>query len=183
MQNESMQSNEARRGVRFKDRMRRLLIFFAIVVVWLIVDRLTKMWADVGQVGMLLGGPFIGLVEFRLVHNTGAAWGLFGESTVALGILSVIVCLIILAYVVFGKGINLCQTVGLALVFAGGIGNSIDRFTNGYVVDFINTVFISFPTFNVADIGVTCGVVIFFIGVLLQERTGSASSTNSGELL
>ena len=56
--------------------------------------------------------------------------------------------------------INVVQTLGIALIAAGGIGNAIDRFSQGFVTDFIAVTFVDFPVFNVADIGVTCGVVI-----------------------
>lgn len=52
------------------------------------------------------------------------------------------------------------QLFSIGVVVAGGIGNAIDRFVTGYVVDFICFDFINFPVFNIADIGVTCGVVI-----------------------
>lgn len=77
-------------------------------------------------------------------------------------------CILILGYFLWQRK-DLCalEVVGLALVFAGGIGNAIDRFVLGYVVDYINFTFIDFPVFNIADIGVTCGIVLFLIGCLL----------------
>ena len=53
---------------------------------------------------------------------------------------------------------------------SGGLGNAIDRFSQLYVVDFIDFTFIDFPVFNVADIGVTCGFVLLVIGYLLATR-------------
>ena len=47
-----------------------------------------------------------------------------------------------------------------AIVFAGAMGNFIDRVFRGYVVDFIYFSLIDFPTFNVADIYVTCGITV-----------------------
>ena len=77
---------------------------------------------------------------------------------------------------------NILELVGLSLVFAGGVGNAIDRFALGYVVDFINTTFMSFPVFNVADIGVTCGVVLFLAGTFISlaesENTESEDNPN-----
>ena len=71
--------------------------------------------------------------------------------------------------------VNACQTVGIALIVAGGIGNAIDRFMQGYVVDFIEFSFIDFPVFNVADIGVTCGFVLLFIGLFLSLKNEKKS--------
>ncbi len=50
------------------------------------------------------------------------------------------------------------------------MGNALDRFTLGYVVDFIEPVFIDFPVFNIADIGVTCGVVLVLVSMLVALR-------------
>ena len=143
-----------------------------IVAVWLAIDQATKVFFDSNwEPGDAIAGPFLGLVQFRLVHNTGMAWGLFGDSTFALGVVSVAVCVVLVAYfVVAGARMNAGQVMGLALVVAGGIGNAIDRFTLGYVVDFIEFSFFDFPVFNVADIGVTCGFVIFIAGMWLSWR-------------
>ena len=62
---------------------------------------------------------------------------------------------------------------------AGGIGNALDRFTLGYVVDFIEPVFIDFPVFNVADIGVTCGFVLFLAGMLLSWHRGDRADAQA----
>ena len=69
----------------------------------------------------------------------------------------------------------------IALIVAGGLGNALDRFTLGYVVDFVDTVFISFPTFNVADIGVTCGFVLFFAGMLWSMRKDAPAKEVASE--
>jgi signal peptidase II len=55
--------------------------------------------------------------------------------------------------------------LGLGLVAGGAIGNAIDRALTGRVVDFIHTLFIEFPLFNVADSAITVGAVLF--GVVL----------------
>jgi hypothetical protein len=49
---------------------------------------------------------------------------------------------------------------------AGAVGNGIDRFTMGYVVDFFNFVWIRFPVFNVADVAINIGVACLLIGLL-----------------
>ena len=77
------------------------------------------------------------------------------------------------------------QVVGAALVVAGGLGNAFDRFALGYVVDFIEPVFIDFPVFNVADIGVTCGFVLFLVGVIVswrhEDRLSAELAASDGE--
>lgn len=151
-----------------RKRGRAVVLFGCLAGLWLAVDMATKSFFNGSFApGDVVTEPIAGLFRFRLVHNTGAAWGMFGDSTFALGVMSVIVCAVLLVYLVVGsKTMNTGQIVGLAVVFAGGIGNAIDRFTLGYVVDFIDFTFIDFPVFNVADIGVTCGFVIFIASML-----------------
>lgn len=152
-------------------RRRNLCVFAAVVLLWLAADIATKAVCNGYGLGEVIAGPFLGLVQFRLAHNTGAAWGMFGDSTFALGVMSLLVCAALTAYLVAtAKRANLAEVIGVALVVAGGLGNALDRFTLGYVVDFIDTTFIEFPTFNVADIGVTCGFVLFFAGMLWGMR-------------
>ncbi|WP_288071429.1 signal peptidase II [Adlercreutzia caecimuris] len=152
-------------------RRRNLCVFAAVVLLWLAADIATKAVCNGYGLGEVIAGPFLGLVQFRLAHNTGAAWGMFDDSTFALGVMSLLVCAALAAYLIAtARRANLAEVIGIALVVAGGLGNALDRFTLGYVVDFIDTTFIEFPTFNVADIGVTCGFVLFFAGMLWGMR-------------
>ena len=153
--------------------LNKIVLFAALAIAWIALDQWTKSafagLAPGDSLGVVLGG----LVNLMLVHNTGAAWGIFANSTIALGVFSLVVVVVLLGYFIFNVRImNYVQTVGFALICAGGIGNAIDRFVQGYVTDFIAVTFIDFPVFNVADIGVTCGVVILIIGMLFASREG-----------
>ena len=152
-------------------RLRNMAVFAVVAVAWLVLDFSSKAYFNTYEAGQLISGPYLGVFDFRLVHNTGAAWGLFGDATFALGVLALAVCALIVVYLlVIDPALPLAGVIGGALVFAGGIGNAVDRFTLGYVVDFIEPVFIDFPVFNIADIGVTCGVVLFVIALLWGSR-------------
>ena len=152
----------------------KIALLVVIAVAWVALDQWTKSFfvgvSPNTSFGLVLGG----LVDIFLVHNTGAAWGIFAGNTVALGWFSVTVVAVMLVFF-FWKAdeINLMQTVGIALIAAGGVGNAIDRFVQGFVTDFIAVTFIDFPVFNVADIGVTCGVVILVIGFFLEAKNES----------
>ncbi len=153
----------------------KLALFMGVSLVWLVLDRITKIWADGAEPGTVLVEDIGGLFEFVLVHNTGAAWGMFSNSTFALGIFSLVVCAVILVVLCtyIRKEGNLLQVFFLACVFAGGLGNAIDRMAYSYVIDFINAKFISFPVFNVADIGVTCGIVLFMLATFIHDSQRS----------
>lgn len=146
---------------------KKVLLFVVVAVVWLCVDVFTKAIANSYDKGEVFWGPFAGLVQFRLAYNTGAAWSVFSDSAFALGIVSLVLIAVIAGVIFFFSDyVSLFGAAMLGLVFAGGLGNALDRFILGYVVDFIQVLFISFPTFNVADIGVTCGIVLFVVSML-----------------
>ena len=60
------------------------------------------------------------------------------------------------------------ETLLLGVVIGGGLGNLADRLVNGYVIDFI--VLGPIPVFNVADIGITVGLVLLFATIVLSSR-------------
>ena len=60
--------------------------FFIIVCVWVLLDQFTKSLFSGMQPAGVLAGPFAGLIDIRLVHNTGGAWGICSGNTTALGV-------------------------------------------------------------------------------------------------
>ncbi|MDO4290768.1 MAG: signal peptidase II [Eggerthellaceae bacterium] len=163
-----------------------IAVFLVVALAWVLLDVATKRHFNAFVPGELVGGPYAGIFQLRLVHNTGAAWGIFDDATFALGVFSLVVCGVVLAYALASaKSSSPLLTGALALVFAGGVGNALDRFTLGYVVDFIEPVFIDFPVFNVADIGVTCGIVLVLVALLWEwrhaEDTAGNDSREGGE--
>ena len=77
------------------------------------------------------------------------------------------------------KEASVLETVGLALIFAGGLGNMIDRLVRGYVVDFVEPLFIDFPNFNIADAGITCGIICVLIAFLIKFFAASKYAEHS----
>ena len=146
-------------------------VFVGLAVVWIVLDQFVKGFFAGQQPGGVIAGPFLGLVDIRLVHNTGGAWGIFSDSTFALGVFSLAVCAAIAAYfLVTARQNSMLQTISFALIVAGGIGNAIDRFAQGFVTDMIEFSFFDFPVFNVADIGVTCGFALLVVSMLFTVR-------------
>ncbi len=186
MQFESEQNKGSRQESSQEDRkggilsrisLTKFLFFVVVAVAWFAFDMATKAYANSFDEGEVFAGPFAGLIQFRLAHNTGAAWSMFSGSTLALAVIAVVVLLALLIIVaLFSRQITWLEAFSLGLVFAGGIGNALDRFTLGYVVDFIQTLFISFPTFNIADIGVTCGVILFALSFVARTFKEESSS-------
>lgn len=155
----------------------KLVVFVALAIAWVGLDQLVKWQLDSNlAVGAVAAESIAGLFRLHLVYNTGGAWSIFSGSTVALGAFSVIMCAAISAFVIVQrKRLSWFEVIGLALVVAGGLGNAIDRFLLGHVIDFIDLVFIDFPVFNIADIGVTCGLAVFLIAWLVRGRREEAA--------
>lgn len=111
--------------------------------------------------------PFIpGVLSFRFVANIGAAFSMGEGMGILFALFAFVVVAAIVVYLLRSKQLSRVEVFGLSLVAGGALGNAFDRVMLGYVVDFIATDFISFPVFNVADIGVTCGVVLAFVGFM-----------------
>ena len=162
---------------------RRFAVFIPIVVVWLVLDQASKLFFNGSyHAGQVISDPILGIFRFHLVYNTGGAWNIFSGATWALGAFSLVVCIALTAYLALTpQRPNTGELIGISLVVAGGIGNAIDRFTLGFVVDFIEPTFIDFPIFNIADIGVTCGIILFIVSLLVHERTGAKHAARGSE--
>ncbi len=169
--------NAAARGDVRKDdaapvvshRRRNALTLVIVALAWLAFDVITKCIFSPYAAGEVVADAWPGVLRFHLVHNTGGAWGMFGDMTIVLAVVSVLVCALLLVYVfVIAPSSSVGVVFGLALVIAGGLGNAIERFSHGYVTDFIEVTFVNFPVFNIADMGVTCGVVVFLVSLVVE---------------
>ena len=134
-----------------------LLIFLLTIL-----DQITKYLAICnlkGNTGITL---IEGVLRLRYLENRGMAFGLLQGKVLFL----ILICLFFFAVILylFAKTPSVSYYAPLlitaAVVFSGAMGNFIDRLFRGYVVDFIYFSLIDFPTFNVADIYVTCGIVV-----------------------
>jgi signal peptidase II len=154
-----------------KEGFLRIAIFFGVAILVLCVDQFTKNAVSGYEVGEEIAIIIPSFLRLTLVHNTGAAWGMFGDWTNGLVVVALVVCALIVAFVFFvGKDKNMMTIVSCALLFSGGIGNAIDRFTNGYVVDMIEIIAFDYPVFNVADCAITIGVVLLVLGMLFLNK-------------
>jgi len=139
--------------------------FWLVGILGTTLDQLSKRWA----VERLLPGPEIelwpGVFHLTYVENTGAAWSLFADSAEFLKWVSLGVAVALALLAIRGSSLGRWEQVGYGLVWAGAMGNGIDRFLNGYVVDFFNFVWIGFPVFNVADVAINVGVACLLVGL------------------
>lgn len=154
-------------------RKKTFSIFIPLAVVLVVADQLAKAWAS-SALEQGAATYDLGLVDLTLVHNAGAAFGMGQGNGIFFVSMAVVICIAAVLWLIFAKRKNVFEVVGLSLIVAGGIGNCIDRLAMGYVVDFIRFTFIDFPVFNVADICVTCGVVVFLVSFIASELKADA---------
>ncbi len=137
------------------------------------VDRGTKMVVD----GMDLATPYQLIGSYLQIirgENRGGLFGMVQGSAPLLALLSVGV---ILALVIYHERERLPRvsplTVGVGLLIGGAIGNLIDRVAFGYVLDFIDVGVgsLRFWTFNIADAGISLGIVILLVDTLWRTRS------------
>ena len=111
------------------------------------------------------------LFELTYLQNTGAGFSIFeGYGKPFFAVLTVIAMAVMLWAYIKAKRPGL--QMSLALIFAGALGNFIDRMALGYVVDFFHFYIfgLSFPVFNIADICITLGFVFLVIDMLREEH-------------
>ena len=173
-------------SLRALTRKGAFILFVPIVIVMIVIDRLSKAWA-VDALPLGAGPQYdLGLVRLVMVHNYGAAFGMGQGNAWVFIIIAAVIFIGIIAWLVVGKEHGKLETVALALVAAGAIGNVIDRVAQSYVVDFFEFTFIDFPVFNVADICVTVGVALFLICVIFlmgddDAKEGKQPASEAGD--
>ncbi len=150
----------------------RRLLFWGVVIWVVVLDYITKRLAETtlsDRSVQVLGDWF----TFKLVYNTGAAFGInVGEYSRWVFMILAMVALVVLGVMVrHTKPTQWFRLTALALVCGGAVGNLIDRMKSARgVVDFIDVYIGPFhwPTFNVADMAVSCGAMALAL-VLWQE--------------
>ncbi len=151
-------------------RIKNNLFWVAAVGVFCL-DQVTKYWImqtfNLGQTQALLPGIF----HFTYVTNTGAAFSLLSGKVEWLRWLSLGVSLVLIAMAWFGPVLHFWDQLGYGLILGGAIGNGIDRFILGYVVDFLDFRLINFPVFNLADVFINIGIACLLISTFQKKPT------------
>jgi signal peptidase II len=111
-----------------------------------------------------------GVLHLSYVENTGAAFGIFQDSKVLLPVVSIALFLAVTYYAARRrKVLPVDLTIALAMIAGGGASNVADRFTFGFVVDYVYLKFINFPVFNFADTCVVLGTA-YVAFKLMREK-------------
>ena len=142
------------------------IISSVIFIVMLFLDMLTKYIFDNKNIILIKN-----VLNFSSSHNTGAGFSILSDKTLLLTILSIVFLVIFTVFNLTNKNTkSYIYYVSLSLIYAGAIGNLIDRLIFKYVRDFIYFELINFPIFNVADICLTVGVILLAIYFLFFNK-------------
>lgn len=177
----------------------RWFLFTLIVVVGL--DQATKLWI---ASNLELWRGHIDVIDgfFQLVHyqNKGAVGGILGDSPYRIQIFLAFTVLALGAMVSMVRKLEPGErfvAFTLGLIAGGAIGNAIDRVWQGAVTDFLRFYTLNpdvmgwlakyklpaeYPSFNVADMGISVGVVIFFLQQFIQDRYAKEEALSPDEL-
>lgn len=144
------------------------IIIFSIIVVGIVLDLVSKhFFALRFETNSQKIVVIPNLFEFVFVKNTGAAYGIFGDSTVMLSVVSILFIIGFVLCDIFNHKNDWLYIFGIGLILSGAIGNLVDRLFLGYVRDFISIKLFSF-VFNLADLFITAGVICFLVYLLIS---------------
>ena len=142
----------------------QFLLFGIFAAAIAVLDQVTK-FLTVSNIDLYEKVDFIpGFLGFTYYQNTGAAFSsLEGMQWLFALIFLLFTVGIFYEYYKKPMGFTTFERWCIAAIYGGGLGNMIDRVRMGYVVDMIETRFMDFPIFNVADCFITCGVILLIV--------------------
>ncbi len=166
--------------------MNRIFKMSVLIAAIIICDQITK---GIVQQKFALGETVPVIPDFfhlTYVRNPGAAFGMLGYApdyirTPLFFALPVAACFWLLWLIWQSRNKNFWHCLAYSLIFAGAVGNLIDRFSMNYVVDFFDF-FIGthhFAAFNIADSSITIAATILIVELLFfsQKNENSVSDT------
>lgn len=147
-------------------------LLFALFAAGIVAaDQITK-FLTVANIGLHVDKPFIpNFLSLTYEQNRGAAFSSFeGMQWLFALIFGVFTVLILWEYFKKPMPFSKFERWCIAAIYGGGLGNMIDRVRMGYVVDMIQTDFMDFPVFNVADCFITCGCFAMMVSLFFFNK-------------
>ncbi|EHY92619.1 signal peptidase II [Staphylococcus saprophyticus] len=167
-----VKATERRIGGTDMKRQYYIGISLFITIIILVLDQITKF---IIASSMKVGDSFEVIPNFLNItshRNDGAAWGILSGKMSFFFIITIIILVVLIVFYIKEAKNNLLMQIAISLLFAGALGNFIDRVLHGEVVDFVDTYIFgyNFPIFNVADSSLTIGVLLIIIALLTDMK-------------
>lgn len=151
--------------------------FYLIALIVIIIDHSTKYYFNSTFKLYETADVIPPILNWTLAYNHGAAFSFLANAGGWQKYLFAILGLAVSAFIMIHlrripKSAKLLS-LGVALILGGAIGNVVDRFIHGYVIDFIHVHYHNlwhYPVFNVADIGICLGVAMVVWDMLFLEK-------------
>ena len=143
---------------------------FIFSIMFLLIDQISK-----GLVNLYMNVnesiKLFNLLSITYVHNTGAAFSMLEGARWLFIILGIVTMNVIFIFFIKDKELNNFEIVIYSLLLSGIMGNLIDRFLYGYVIDFIDVNLFNFAIFNLADSFMVVGVILLMMGMIKCKST------------
>ena len=167
---------------KLRNNAKTKIISTAVIAFLVGLDQIIKLLVDfyLKPVGSKMLIP--GFLQLRYLENDGAMMGMMGGKTAVMTILAVICMIAVLIVIYSGVLTSKIDYCCIVMIAAGGFGNIIDRIWRGFVIDYIEVLFVDFYVFNFADCLITCAaivMIIYQIYCLVQERKNKEEKTHN----
>lgn len=153
--------------------MKKRGIVAGIIAALIVLDQLVKAYVvqniALGEIKSWIPN----LVSLTYLQNRGAAFSMLQDQQWFFAVITLVVMAGSIWYLHKHIEDSLWTVFGLILIISGGLGNFIDRFSQGFVVDMFHLEFVNFAIFNVADSYLTVGVIVLMIAMLKEEMNGN----------
>ena len=146
---------------------------YKITAVVLMLDQFIKIlvnkYIEFGKVISIISNFF----NLTNIKNTGAAFSILQDNTILLIILTVIIIIILDKYIKKEKNFTKLSSLSLGLIMGGIFGNLLDRIIHHGVIDYLSFKIFNYhaPIFNLADITIVLGVLLFLISIIMERGT------------
>ena len=147
-------------------------LFMALAAAGIVaIDQVTK-YLVVANIPLHTNVPAVeGLFHLTYLQNDGAAFSMLkGQQWLFALMFAVLTVAVVWEFWKKKLPFSAFERWCVAAIWAGGLGNMIDRIRLGYVVDMIEVDFMTFPVFNVADCFITCGCVALLFSLVVFNR-------------
>jgi signal peptidase II len=151
-------------------------LWFLLSLLVVVVDQVSKCYANWLLVPYQ-SNPVLPLLNFTLAYNTGAAFSfLSGAGPWHLWFFmgfNMVVSLAVVVGMIRLPTTDKMSLLALSLILGGAVGNLIDRFIFGYVIDFIDVYYKNYhwPIFNLADTAISIGTVLLIVDLCLRNSS------------
>lgn len=150
------------------------LLWCWLSLIIVLLDQLSKYFVT-ASLSPYQPQPILPFFNLTLMHNTGAAFGFLAQHPVLslwlFGSIAIMMSIILIIWMYRLPPYRHWQACALALVLGGALGNLIDRFIHGYVVDFLDFYYNNwhFAAFNIADSAISVGAVMLLLDVIFGK--------------